>query len=312
MMSANRVGDWMEVRPITEILSTLDGDGALDAMPFMPEMAGYVGRRFRVVKSAHKTCDPAGRSDLRRLDDTVHLDTRCDGSAHDGCEARCLIFWKTAWLKPVRGPHARAHADVAPREAPELAALQAATRRTMPDGKTRYRCQVTEIAPASRVLPPSDMRQYYEDVATGNISFGGMIAEFATIVFKALRRRIAGRDVLGQAAVPKALDALNLQPGERVQVRDASEILATLDKEGKHRGLAIEHEMLRHCGKTYRVAARIHRIIDEKTGRMIRFANACVALEGVVCHGLDNRRRVFCPRSSPYYWREAWLRRVEA
>ena len=31
----------------------------------------------------------------------VHLETRCDGSAHGGCQASCLLFWKDAWLKPV-------------------------------------------------------------------------------------------------------------------------------------------------------------------------------------------------------------------
>jgi hypothetical protein len=33
------------------------------------------------------------------MTDTVHLsDLRCDGSAHAGCQAGCLLFWKEAWL----------------------------------------------------------------------------------------------------------------------------------------------------------------------------------------------------------------------
>ena len=68
--------------------------------------------------------------------------------------------------------------------------------------------------------------------------------------------------------------------------------------------------MLRHCGKTYRVLARITRIIDERSGKMIKLANDCIALEGVICTGLDNRRRIFCPRGPHLYWREAWLRRA--
>src|SRR4029077_14974880 len=36
----------------------------------------------------------------RRVDRAVHLNTRCDGAAHGGCQAGCLIFWKEAWLKP--------------------------------------------------------------------------------------------------------------------------------------------------------------------------------------------------------------------
>ena len=30
------------------------------------------------------------------------LDLRCDGKAYGGCQAACLIFWKEAWLKPVK------------------------------------------------------------------------------------------------------------------------------------------------------------------------------------------------------------------
>ena len=33
-----RPGDIVEVRPAAEILATLDADGTLDDMPFMPEM----------------------------------------------------------------------------------------------------------------------------------------------------------------------------------------------------------------------------------------------------------------------------------
>src|SRR5208282_3103330 len=37
----------------------------------------------------------------RRVHQAIHLDTRCDGSAHGGCQASCLLFWKEAWLKPL-------------------------------------------------------------------------------------------------------------------------------------------------------------------------------------------------------------------
>jgi hypothetical protein len=64
--SAMKAGDWVEVRPLSEILATLDAHGCLDSMPFMPEMAGLCGTRFQIWKSAHKTCDPTGATDLRR------------------------------------------------------------------------------------------------------------------------------------------------------------------------------------------------------------------------------------------------------
>ena len=43
----------MEIRSKDEILNTLDRDGCLDGMPFMPEMFAFCGKRFQVYKRAH-------------------------------------------------------------------------------------------------------------------------------------------------------------------------------------------------------------------------------------------------------------------
>ena len=98
-------GDWVQVRSKEEILRTLDANGQLDKVPFMPEMFRFCGKRFRVYKRAHKTCDytTSYPYHTRRLEGTVHLETRCDGEAHSGCQAGCLLYWKHAWLKPVSG-----------------------------------------------------------------------------------------------------------------------------------------------------------------------------------------------------------------
>src|SRR5258705_13858251 len=95
-----RAGDWVEVRSAPEILATLDERGCLEGLPFMPEMLAACGKRFRVFKSAHKGCDTIKTSASFRMADAVHLlGQRCDGGAHGGCQARCLIYWKDAWLK---------------------------------------------------------------------------------------------------------------------------------------------------------------------------------------------------------------------
>lgn len=315
--AASRVGEWVEVRPLAEIMATLDGDGALDGMPFMPEMARFAGQRFPIFKSAHKTCDPTGATELRRLPDTAHLPTRCDGAAHDGCQARCLLYWKRAWLRPVDGPRAAAVAT-SPAAGVDLTSLAAATRRTSETGEIRYRCQVTEIAPASTPLPLTALRPYFEDVASGNLPPLAFAREVLRVYARAIVRKglnLIGLDARRFRAPPvapttKAAAKLDLQPGELARVRPAAEILATLNPERKNRGLSFEQEMLRHCGKTHRVLARVSRIIDEKSGRMIVLANDCIALEDVICHGLDNRNRLFCPRGPYFYWREAWLERV--
>ena len=63
----------MEVRSKEEILRTLDG-GALDGLPFMPQMFDYCGQRFRVFRRAHKTCDTVNKTGGRRMEATVHLE----------------------------------------------------------------------------------------------------------------------------------------------------------------------------------------------------------------------------------------------
>jgi hypothetical protein len=105
---------------------------------------------------------------------------------------------------------------------------------------------------------------------------------------------------------------LNLQPGELVQVRSKDEIRQTINENNRNRGLSFDVEMVPYCGKTFRVLRRVERIIDEKTGTMIRIPGDCIILDGVVCSGCLSRNRPFCPRSIYPYWREIWLKRVES
>lgn len=67
-------GDWVQVRSREEILSTLDKDGRLEQMPFMPEMFQFCGKKFQVGKRAHKTCDPVNGLQSRSLPNSVHLE----------------------------------------------------------------------------------------------------------------------------------------------------------------------------------------------------------------------------------------------
>src|SRR2546423_4316141 len=94
-----RVGGVVEVRSQAEILATLDENGELESLPFMPEMLRYCGQRLTVYKIAHKTCDTLTRSGMRKMENAVHLaGVRCDGGGHGGCPAACPVFWKHARL----------------------------------------------------------------------------------------------------------------------------------------------------------------------------------------------------------------------
>src|SRR4029450_12716578 len=97
-----RVGELVEVRSEAEILATLDERGELESLPFMPEMLQFCGRRLRVDKLAVKLCDTINWSGMYRMEHAVHLaGVRCDGHAHGGCQAGCLIYLEGAWLKRV-------------------------------------------------------------------------------------------------------------------------------------------------------------------------------------------------------------------
>jgi hypothetical protein len=309
-------GQQVRVRSAAEILATLDDQGRLDGLPFMPEMLRWCGETVEVGARADKTCDTARFPGLRRMTSTVHLDDlRCNGSAHGGCQAGCLLFWKEEWLaEPLPAPDA----DL---PAPEqLAGLQENTRGQTPAGE-RYFCQATELPGATARLPWWEASQYVRDVRTGNVGPVGLVYGLLVFFFnkyqglskRVLPRRLRIRDgrwypfVTGtQTATP--MESLDLQPGEMVEVKSRHEILATLDTGGRNRGLSFDAEMLPYCGRQFQVLRRVERIIDEKTGRMLKLPRDCIILSGVTCQSIYHR---FCPRAIYPYWREIWLRRVQ-
>lgn len=339
-----KAGEWVEVRSKEEILGTLDKKGQLDGQPFMPQMFKYCGRRLQVFKRAHKTCDTVFPIRGRRLADSVHLETRCDGEAYGGCQAGCLIFWKEAWLKRVDGPapaSERSNASDEPvhdsdhgcTEEDVLAGVYAPGQQGEPD--PAYICQATQLPYATTDLQWWDLRQYLEDFTSGNTSLWNIIkgSVYATyqmlsnagIGLGPIMRRVydklhplwkgtlfprsTGTIPLNQPT-PLQSQPLNLQPGELVRVKPHTEILKTLNTENKNRGLLFDAEMVPFCGGTYRVLRRVSKILDEKTGKMSRMRTESIILEGVFCLARYSHCRMFCPRSIYAYWREIWLERV--
>jgi hypothetical protein len=315
-----RPGELVRVRSAIEIAPTLDPDGALDGMPFMPEMLEYCGRTFRVSMRADKTC--AGDGMVRRMHNAVHLaGARCDGGAHGGCQAACLMFWKEAWLERV---DERSEPAAAPkgRHLPLRETLLTATTVPSEDGSL-YRCQATEIPRASRRLRFSEVDQYVRDVRNWNLRkvLRGLVIELfnrwqsvsrwhlpRALLIAGGRQYpfINGPHPVEKGATPIA--TLDLRPGEIVRVKSKVEIEATLDHENANRGLYFDGEMSTYCGRTARVLGRVERIVDEHTGKLIEIKSDCILLEGMVCSADYHR---FCPRAIYSYWREIWLERVE-
>jgi hypothetical protein len=319
-----RVGELVEVRSAEEILETLDERGELENLPFMPEMLQFCGQRLTVHKVAHKLCDVISRSGMRRMTNAVHLTAaRCDGSAHGGCQTACSLYWKEQWLKRVDPAEAAAGPTV--QDVTRLLPLLVTNSRKEPgpDGEERFSCQATEILRAAPTcLPFRDLGQYPQDVRSGNVSLLGMLRAFLVGLFNCLQqasKRVLPRPLLFKGGLPWGFlrggvvgrtptQHLNLQPGELVRIKSKEEIVATLDANLLNRGMGFEMEMARYCGQTARVARRVDRCLDEKTGRMLTMKSPCIVLENNVCAGVYS---VSCPREYIPFWREIWLERVE-
>lgn len=316
-----RVGDEVVVRSLEEILDTLDDEGKLEGMPFMPEMIRYCGRTMRVAASAHKTCD--GQGDVRRMNDAVHLESaRCDGSAHDGCQQRCRTFWKCAWIRPVEASAPRTTAALADiQDDPRTRRLHEQTRSVDGEGEVRYSCQFTCVVDASQTLPPWEPRQYVQDVTSGNrgtVEVAVTALRSAVNIYQKLSRRLLPSKLRfkGGAQLPVTNGQLRRTPrgtddldvGERVRVRSLPEIRSTLDARGRNRGLKFGAEESTWCGATSRVERKVDHIIDETTGKMLDLTSDCIVLEGIACRGKYFRS---CPRGGEHYWRAVWLDRLD-
>jgi hypothetical protein len=340
-----RVGDLIAVRSKEEILATLDKNGRFEEMPFMPEMFQFCGKRFRVYKCAHKTCDTVNNYKGRKVRDAVHLaGVRCDGQSHGGCEANCLIFWKTAWLRSVTSPdrpQTKFRRDGINQPGNGMGnanCLEADVFRDTATSKENagepvYSCQATRLPAASEPLAWWHPKQYVEDYMSGNIGIGRMFSGFFYMAyrgainagiglgpflrwlydrFQSARGGIPYPRRTGLIPVGELTPAANLdlKPGEYVRVKSYKDILSTLDTDNKNRGLFFDAEMVPYCGGTYKVLRRVQRIINERSGCMTVFKNACIMLESVICQSRYSECRLFCPRSIQSYWREIWLERA--
>jgi hypothetical protein len=313
-----RAGDKVRLRPLPDILATLDETGSFERVPFMPEMMAYTGRTLTVYRRLEKICDYLGEeSRSRRMTDAVLLrETRCDGSGHGGCQAECRIFWKEVWLERAVGP------DPDPaEESPTVGArkllplLEVGAHRTDPELGEVFRCQATEATRATTPLPEMAVGQYVREVRVGNIGVPELVRVASNALVLKAARKVGLRpylplDVAGDSRVDG--EKLGLTSGEWVRVRSKEEIGKTLNAGAAHRGLMFTHEMVQYCGLTFRVRSRVDRLIDERTGELLHMKQECISLEDVVCKGHYTSGAWFCAREHLPLWREDWLERVEA
>lgn len=288
-------GQTVWVKHLQDILESLDADNSSGGLLFMPEMIPYCGKSFKVSRLASKTCVEG--HGLRHMEGTVFLeDLRCNGSLHDGCQRECRLFWKEAWLtdKPLTKS-----TDLNDKS---ISVARTRLKTTKGDG---FICQSTSLANATSDLPKGKIFQYISDVWIGEMT----VSQIVKLAINSIINRLGcliGLDtcneVQGHGKKTESVN-LNLKPGEWVEIKSREEIKSTLNVEGLNRGLLFEHSMLDYCGKQYRVAKRLEKIIIEESGRMVPIRNT-VILEGVTC-------QTACPRANLIYWRDIWLKRVD-
>jgi hypothetical protein len=339
-----KAGEWVEVRSREEILATLDENGRLENLPFMPEMFAFCGQRLRVYKRAHKTCDTVNDYKGRKMKNAVHLEgIRCNGQSHGGCEASCLIYWKTAWLRKLHqtdrdskpsqdAPHEKWKGEVG--RCTEADVLAATRKRAVDVDEPAYVCQATQVPAATEPLPWWEWRQYVEDYTSGNVGLGRITKSFLYMAylhglvnlgigigpllrwiydrFQGLRGGIPYPRRAGKlaAGTRTPITKLDLQPGEWVRVKSFDAIRATCDESNMNRGMKWDAELAPYCGGTYQVLKRVTKILNEKTGKMQEMKAPCIILDSVVCQARYSECRLFCPRSIYPYWREVWLERI--
>jgi len=301
-----RSGDLVEIKSAEEILQTLDDHGALDRLPFMPEMVDFCGKRFRVSKRVVKTCYYGTGSGMRKFpaEDVLILEgLRCSGAAHDGCQKACTIFWREAWLRKVEGPDAIAWSVDTQDSGRLRARLKTST------GPRTYFCQASEILNATIELSRWErFGKCFSDIRAGNCGVLEMAQNIGAWLFWKTYKLFFGVYARGnQESTP--VESLSLQPGEWIEIKPVAEIAETLNEKGHNRGLFFTPAMGRSCGERFRVERKLEKIIVDGTGEMRELRNTAL-LEGSMC-GCACVAFGGCPRGEFAYWREIWLRRVE-
>jgi hypothetical protein len=258
---------------------------------------------------------PGDEHPMRRFaaNDVVVLEgQRCDGSAHDGCDRGCKLFWKEAWLKPASA------ADIAPQRSPQPVSPPALKVKS---DERHYFCQSTELYKATESFPgkkkPWMVRVALREIRNGDRSATEMLRLFVRWTWQRTQRALHGNRWLRGPHKQTPAASLRLTAGDPVRVRSREEIVATLNHARRNRGMGVCYEMTRFCGAEAEVQDRMERLIDERTGEM-REIQDTVILRNVRANKrpLDDEQCLCfdalgdCPRGELMYWREIWLERM--
>jgi hypothetical protein len=222
-----------------------------------------------------------------------------------------MLFWKEAWLRRAMPRDSPVRVDES-----ELERLQ--SRLKVKTDPTHYYCQSTQLGMATEQFPPKYKFRTIpqmvwvaiREIWVGNRSVMEVAGLMAHWVRLTLRRWRIGDRVAVMPGPNKRTptQSLMLQPGERVRIKSAPEIVETLDRNSMNRGLRISTAMTLNCGRECTVRDRVDRMILETTGEMREVHNT-VSLRGLEC--MCYYHFGSCPRGDLIYWREIWLERSQ-
>jgi len=307
-VSRLRAGDWVEVKGPAEIAQTLDAEGLLDGLPFMPEMMEFCGKRFRVLRRAEKTCVEFPGVRVYKIREFLNNNVvllempRCSGASHDGCQRSCVLFWKEPWLKKTTNDRPNDPANQTGQED-----LRARLKTMRSPG--RYLCQSTALANATQPMTRARVvLKCFYDVFSRSRGVFEMAKYVLVPLFTYVRARFPQPLSTGNLK-RTPVEKLDLQPGEWVRIKSQVEIAATLDNQACNRGLRCDGAMRRFCGGRYQVRSRLDRMISETTGEM-RPLGSTVILDSLNCLCWQNHVGG-CPRHEFMWWREIWLEREQ-
>jgi len=289
-----RPGEIIEVKTKDEIFSTLDDHFAYEGLTFTREMLKYCGMRFKVLKRVNKLLVEGIPTGLRQINDAVILEgVTCSGEHHGGCRKSCPLIWKEAWLK-------RVHSE-------NKTNLQSSRSGTNHFVRKMPSCQEISLIKATSPIKLWNFRHYIWEISSEECQGISSLRKIIELLkFRIdLHIRPSKYSMKGKRKTTP-VEVLNLKPGEIVEVKSKEEILKTLDFKGRNRGLQFMPEMLKYCGKRFKVLKRVDKMVVSVSGQMRLIPNT-VILEGAYC---DGKAHGGCQRTCFCLWREIWLRRV--
>jgi hypothetical protein len=94
-------GEFVRVKPLSQIQTTLDADGKHQHLLFGAPMTKFCGQVLRVRDRVENIVLEATPRQ-RKIKDTVVLEgATCDGVCHRLCPRQSLLFWRECWLERV-------------------------------------------------------------------------------------------------------------------------------------------------------------------------------------------------------------------